>query len=340
MCRLLIWRYDGCSTVHHTDNYPLPIWQPCPNACPEDYFNKIELVSDSLCPNCMIKGYPPPEWRYGPPQLPHPMSEGASEQATLAFSRAFNDTQYNLLATYRCESQDLQAFVAPLNADDLRWLMNTVEALAEITRLNWGDELTAVRIPLVCRLRQILQHHIVQLITPSLDALDAQDPPPETRKRAGVLLTLVNIEDVPLDKRDCPICRETMGTACEGEEPERPVRLICGHFFGDRCIEATLDFGHRTCPLDRLDLRQLHWNQWLLPGRQSSPPQWRPLRTDWRPVGDIPPLMGYQQRAITRAEEQRPQPATPGWLRMLRGQDVVPISLETRAWLRMLRGDA
>lgn len=73
----------------------------------------------------------------------------------------------------------------------------------------------------------------------------------------------MNVIDLPINKRDCPICREMYvmaghdGDEDEGRKEERPVRLPCKHVFGWRCIHE--HFTKKvTCPLCSMqfDFRQ------------------------------------------------------------------------------------
>lgn len=64
---------------------------------------------------------------------------------------------------------------------------------------------------------------------------------------------------MPISSEDptCSIClqryRDPLFTAyyIDPPDPERPVKLPCGHILGKHCVRRWLDAGHDTCPLCR-----------------------------------------------------------------------------------------
>lgn len=67
------------------------------------------------------------------------------------------------------------------------------------------------------------------------------------------------LPQVPISKEHetCSICLEqypnpeASSTAVKAMKLERPVKLPCGHVFGDKCIRLWLDDGHDSCPVCR-----------------------------------------------------------------------------------------
>ncbi|KFY84628.1 hypothetical protein V500_09163 [Pseudogymnoascus sp. VKM F-4518 (FW-2643)] len=73
---------------------------------------------------------------------------------------------------------------------------------------------------------QAIKMLVICMVTDRIHALDELRH--KRRQEAGA--TLVTIEDLPNDAKDCPICRETLGVHNEVGELECPVRLVscCG----------------------------------------------------------------------------------------------------------------
>lgn len=74
----------------------------------------------------------------------------------------------------------------------------------------------------------------------------AQQPRPRGDD-SGEVMTRISHNSVPEDERQCPVCRDDL---VPGNEIEHPVRLPCGHIFGDRCIETWFST-NTTCPICR-----------------------------------------------------------------------------------------
>ena len=82
--------------------------------------------------------------------------------------------------------------------------------------------------------------------------------------RIQALFSPVPLESLQIDQLDCDICYNRLGEDIINEDgttpAENPIRLPCGHVFGQFCIEQFLQaVGHPKCPLCRhsLDLSQL-----------------------------------------------------------------------------------
>ncbi|MCJ1422811.1 hypothetical protein MMC29_000691 [Sticta canariensis] len=92
----------------------------------------------------------------------------------------------------------------------------------------------------------------------------------ETWKAVEFLLTKlepINLEDLGSDDRVCSICREEFGVSENFKHSHDPVKTICGHIFGKRCVTDWLDplrfclsmnenveddvYGRSTCPTCR-----------------------------------------------------------------------------------------
>ena len=66
----------------------------------------------------------------------------------------------------------------------------------------------------------------------------------ETWKAVEFLLTKlepINLEDLDSDDRVCAICHEELGVPEDVKRPHGPVRTICGHIFGKKCVTEWLD---------------------------------------------------------------------------------------------------
>jgi hypothetical protein len=86
------------------------------------------------------------------------------------------------------------------------------------------------------------------------------------RQRAiASLLVPVSVEDLstqdfPPEDGKCSICKEKIGSCPESGEKGSPIKLPCGHIFGEICITAWLNGNKSSCPFCRrkYDLRPLH----------------------------------------------------------------------------------
>ncbi|KFY15316.1 hypothetical protein V492_02069 [Pseudogymnoascus sp. VKM F-4246] len=97
---------------------------------------------------------------------------------------------------------------------------------------------------------QAIKMLVICMVTDRIHALDEL----RLQRRQETGATLVNIEDVPSDARDCPICREALGLPNELGDVECPVRLVscCGQYAGDRCLQEWYRSPEgRSCPLCR-----------------------------------------------------------------------------------------
>jgi hypothetical protein len=74
---------------------------------------------------------------------------------------------------------------------------------------------------------------------------DPRSLPPSSETTRYFLTHIYN----PIDPT-CTICLEQYGLAHE------PCKLLCGHVFGEKCIERWFD-EHSTCPLCRFDYREV-----------------------------------------------------------------------------------
>ena len=66
----------------------------------------------------------------------------------------------------------------------------------------------------------------------------------ETWKAVEFLLTKlepINLEDLASDDRVCVICQQEFGVSEDVKRSHAPVRTVCGHVFGIRCISKWLD---------------------------------------------------------------------------------------------------
>ncbi|KFX92909.1 hypothetical protein V490_05100 [Pseudogymnoascus sp. VKM F-3557] len=97
---------------------------------------------------------------------------------------------------------------------------------------------------------QAIKMLVICMVTDRIHALDEL----RNERRQQIGATLVNIEDLPSDAKDCPICRETLGVQNELGELELPVRLVscCGQYAGERCLQEWYQSPEgRSCPLCR-----------------------------------------------------------------------------------------
>ncbi|OBT48916.1 hypothetical protein VE00_00560 [Pseudogymnoascus sp. WSF 3629] len=97
---------------------------------------------------------------------------------------------------------------------------------------------------------QAIKMLVICMVTDRIHALDEL----RHKRRQETGGTLVSIEDLPSDAKDCPICRETLGVESEAGEIEYPVRLVscCGQYAGERCLQEWYRSPEgRSCPLCR-----------------------------------------------------------------------------------------
>jgi hypothetical protein len=103
--------------------------------------------------------------------------------------------------------------------------------------------------------------------------------------RIQALFSPVPLESLQIDQLDCDICYNRLGEDIINEDgltpAENPIRLPCGHVFGQVCIKQFLQaVGNPKCPLCRhsLDLSQppaaLPWWQAGLSQSEESLPLW------------------------------------------------------------------
>lgn len=86
------------------------------------------------------------------------------------------------------------------------------------------------------------------------------------------LLTKVKIEDLEEDRRECIICTEEYGHTLEAdEEPEFPVKLPCGHSFGEFCIRTAFEQLGWKCPYCRAPFNREEFGLNPLPKKIVSP---------------------------------------------------------------------
>lgn len=68
--------------------------------------------------------------------------------------------------------------------------------------------------------------------------------PTPTWKAVEFLLTKlepIDLEDLDSSHRVCVICQEELGGSEDDKQSHAPVRTVCGHIFGKRCISKWLD---------------------------------------------------------------------------------------------------
>lgn len=97
---------------------------------------------------------------------------------------------------------------------------------------------------------QAIKMLVICMVTDRIHALDEL----RNKRRQQTGATLVNVEDLPSDAKDCPICREAFGVQNEQEEIESPVRLVscCGQYAGERCLQEWYRSPQGlSCPLCR-----------------------------------------------------------------------------------------
>ncbi|KFY03283.1 hypothetical protein O988_01580 [Pseudogymnoascus sp. VKM F-3808] len=123
---------------------------------------------------------------------------------------------------------------------------------------------------------QAIKMLVICMVTDRIHALDEL----RNERRQQIGATLVNIEDLPSDAKDCPICRETLGVQNELGELELPVRLVscCGQYAGERCLQEWYQsLEGRSCPL------------WEISEEQRQAPE---------EGGDIPVTIGEDVMAV------------------------------------------
>lgn len=97
---------------------------------------------------------------------------------------------------------------------------------------------------------QAIKMLVICMVTDRIHALDEL----RNKRRQETGATLVSVQDLPSDAKDCPICRETLGVHNEVGELECPVRLVscCGQYAGERCLQEWYRSPQGlSCPLCR-----------------------------------------------------------------------------------------
>lgn len=219
-------------------------------------------------------------------------------------------------------------FEGPLNAEDLEWLTTTIEDLTENLRIRW-------RVPelwpapeneqreLLCELRQLVEREIVRLSEPMLirietdhdadfaprDAADSalfrRPTNEQMQEQARALMTEVEIDNLPPNRRGYPVCLKDFGTSTDGVPANHPVSPPCSHVLGHLCAELFLTSRDldRFCPICRRGLGL---------ARQTN------LQI-WYSVTEMFERQAYTSVARDESQAQNPQPPTPWWLAALQG---------------------
>lgn len=131
------------------------------------------------------------------------------------------------------------------------------------------DSVTAVRD--LASGRDLVSEQDLQNASPS-PSLSIKSGKISTATQYLRILPRVSLQELPSDRQGCDICLTEYNT---GEESENPVRLPCGHVFGDDCLSKWLSSSEATktstCPVCRAVLFDFHEFESLLELLRSDP---------------------------------------------------------------------
>jgi hypothetical protein len=127
------------------------------------------------------------------------------------------------------------------------------------------------------------------------------------RERVGFLQ--VEVEKIPKDCKDCPVCKEEMGVMNLDATQESCIQLVicCGQYFGEECLKTWLSAARNggrakgSCPHCRYIFPQAFMDKLLGPEQESEED---PSSDDFEPAPSIDPE--YQQ--ITNLLTPSPAP--------------------------------